>query len=172
MRNYWEESWERKERKKMERQVMLIRLALVLVIIAIGIVTLIRLDTVLMQQAETLNQLMELRQEVDVVETEEESNTVSLGEFEITHYCIENYPHICNNGDSSQTASGQTPIPDYTVAADKSIPFGTKLIIDGTEYEVMDRGGAITEGRLDIAVLTHEEAVNRGRITRVVEVKQ
>ena len=68
-----------------------------------------------------------------MVETEEESNTVSLGEFEITHYCIENYPHICNNGDSSQTASGQTPIPDYTVATDKSIPFGTKLIIDGTE---------------------------------------
>ena len=53
MRNYWEESWERKERKKMERQIMLIRLALVLVIIAIGIVTLIRLDTVLMQQTET-----------------------------------------------------------------------------------------------------------------------
>ena len=145
---------------------------LIVWILVIGVLTLIRLDTVLMQQAETLNQLMELRQEVDPVETEEESNTVSLGEFEITHYCLENYPHICNNGDSSQTASGQAPIPDYTVAADKSIPFGTKLIIDGTEYEVMDRGGAITEGKLDIAVLTHQEAVNRGRITRIVEVKQ
>ena len=174
MRNYWEESWERKERRKMERRTMLVRLALVLVIIAIGIITLIRLDTVLMQQTETLNQLMELQQEVDAVEVEvvEEKEAVSLGEFEITHYCIENYPHICNNGDSSQTASGQAPIPDYTVAADKSIPFGTKLIIDGEEYEVMDRGGAITEGRLDIAVLTHQEAVNRGRITREVEAKQ
>ena len=175
MRNYWEESWERKERKKMERQIMLIRLALVLVIIAIGIVTLIRLDTVLMQQTETLNQLMELRQEVDAVETEvvEEAEAVSLGEYRISHYCVENYPHICNNGDSSQTASGEPPILNYTVAAADSIPFGTKLIISGTEYEVMDRGGAITEGRIDIAVSTHTEAIRRGILTREVwEVKQ
>ena len=71
MRNYWEESWERQERRKMERRTMLVRLALVLAILVIGVLTLIRLDTVLMQQAETLNQLMELRQEVDPVETEE-----------------------------------------------------------------------------------------------------
>jgi 3D (Asp-Asp-Asp) domain-containing protein len=161
MRNYWEESWERKEQRKMERQVMLIRLALVLVIIAIGIVTLIRLDTVLMQQTETLNQLMELRQEVDVVEVEE-TEVVSLGEYRISHYCVENYPHICNDGESLHTASGEPPIPDYTVAAADSIPFGTKLIIDGAEYKVADRGGAITEGQLDIAVSTHAEAISRG----------
>lgn len=85
-----------------------------------------------------------------------------IGTFTITHYCLENYPHICNDGESLYTASGEVPIPYYTVAADESIEFGTKLIIDGQEYEVMDRGGAITEGRLDIAVKTHDEALKKG----------
>ena len=141
------------------------KLLLIAIILGIGAASIFYLDSV-MQPPEKIEHVRIIEEYI------EEPETVSLGEFEITHYCIENYPHICNNGDSSQTASGQVPIPDYTVAADKSIPFGTKLIIDGTEYEVMDRGGAITEGRLDIAVLTHQEAVNRGRITRIVEVKQ
>lgn len=137
---------------------------LIAIILGIGAATLFYLDCVMKPMVDERDYIIE--------EYIEEPETVSLGEFEITHYCLENYPHICNDGDSSRTASGQAPIPDYTVAADKSIPFGTKLIIDGMEYEVMDRGGAITEGRLDIAVLTHQEAINRGRITRIVEVKQ
>jgi len=87
-----------------------------------------------------------------------------IGTFTVTHYCLENYPHICNDGESLYTASGQAPIPYYTIAADESIPFGTKLVIDGKEYEVMDRGGAITTGRLDIAVQTHDEALEKGII--------
>lgn len=85
-----------------------------------------------------------------------------IGTFTVTHYCLENYPHICNDGESLHTASGQAPIPYYTVAADESIEFGTKLIIDGQEYEVMDRGGCIRGNKLDIAVPTHAEAVERG----------
>ena len=85
-----------------------------------------------------------------------------IGTFTVTHYCLENYPHICNDGESLYTASGQAPIPYYTIAADESIPFGTKLVIDSKEYEVMDRGGAITTGRLDIAVQTHDEALRAG----------
>lgn len=91
-----------------------------------------------------------------------------IGTFTVTHYCLENYPHICNDGDCSYTASGQAPIPYYTVAADSSIPFGTKLLIDGQEYEVMDRGGAITTGKLDIAVATHDEALELGVIKKDV----
>ena len=34
-----------------------------------------------------------------------------IGTFTVTHYCLENYPHICNDGESLYTASGQAPIP-------------------------------------------------------------
>ena len=163
MRNYWEESWERKERRKMERQTMLVRLALVLVIIAIGIVTLIRLDTVLMQQTETLNQLMELRQEVDPVEVEvvEETEAVSLGEFEITHYCT--CPVCCGKWSDGITASGEKAEPGITVATDPSvIPTGTVIVIDGHEYIAQDTGSAIVGNRLDILTESHEVAIARG----------
>ena len=163
MRNYWEESWERKERKKMERQVMLIRLALVLVIIAIGIVTLIRLDTVLMQQAETLNQLMELRQEVDAVEVEvvEETEAVSLGEFTVTHYC--DCPICTGKWSDGITASGTVAKPNHTIATDPSvIPTGTVVLIDGIEYTAEDTGSAIIGNRVDIFTESHEVALLQG----------
>lgn len=113
------------------------------------------------EQIKMLEIMLEQQEEVD-------NNRKYLGEFEITYYCLENYPHICNDGDCSYTASGQAPIPYYTVAADSSIPFGTKLLIDGQEYEVMDRGGAITTGKLDIAVATHDEALELGVIKKDV----
>ena len=109
------------------------------------------------EQIELLEVMLEHEEEV-----QKEIEDEYLGTFTVTHYCLENYPHICNDGESLYTASGQAPIPYYTIAADESIEFGTKLIIDGKEYEVMDRGGMITEGRLDLAVETHDEALKKG----------
>lgn len=85
--------------------------------------------------------------------------------FEITAYCIENYPHICNNGNSQTTASGNAPIPYKTVAVDTSlIPFGTKLYIEGIgEVIANDTGGAIKGYKLDLLVKTHQEALKFGR---------
>lgn len=140
----------------------------------------IRLDFILKCQTDTLNQIMDLRQEIDEVKEsidnadkvaarrQNTANTTSIGEYTITHYCLEEYPHICNDGESSHTASGQAPVAYYTAAADKSIPFGTMLVIDGVEYEVMDRGGDITKKRLDIAVPTHDIAIQMGVIKREV----
>lgn len=87
----------------------------------------------------------------------------SLGVFTITHYCRENYPHICNNGDATQTATGTVPTPGRTIAADPDvIPYGTTVLIDGHEYVVEDCGGAIKDKRIDILVDTHAEALSLG----------
>lgn len=101
----------------------------------------------------------------------ERLNDEYLGEFSSTAYCTENYPHICNNGDSTYTATGETPIPYQTVAVDPSIiPLGTSLKIersDGSVYYVKanDTGGAIKGNKIDIVCPTHTEALQWGRQT-------
>ena len=60
------------------------------------------------------------------------------------------------------------------LAAPKSIPFHTRMkvkLIDGTSFvgEVLDRGGAIDEGKLDILVEDTETALRIGR--QIVEVE-
>ena len=72
-------------------------------------------------------------------------------------------------GNPAVTASGDRPIPGQTVAADKSIPFGTKVWIEGVGVRtVNDRGGAIKRGRLDLCMATRDEAIAFGRQKRKV----
>ena len=86
-----------------------------------------------------------------------------LGRFTISHYCAENYPHICNDGDATHTASGAVATVGRTVAVDPDvIPFGTMLLINGQIYIAEDSGGAIKGKRIDILVPTHDEALERG----------
>lgn len=107
----------------------------------------------------------------DDIITEIKSELVSLGEFTITYYCRENYPHICNNGDASNTATGTVPTPNRTVAVDPTvIPYGTAVVIDGNTYIAEDCGGAIQGKRIDILVDTHEEALAKGITTKEVYV--
>ena len=81
----------------------------------------------------------------------------------ITAYCIENYPHICNNGDSSTTATGTKPTPGRTVAVDpRVIPYFSNVIIDGHTYIAEDCGGAVKGNRVDIVFATHQEALDFG----------
>jgi 3D (Asp-Asp-Asp) domain-containing protein len=68
------------------------------------------------------------------------------------------------------TASGEQVKEWYTVAAPKSIPFGTKLYIpyfanspNKGIFVVQDRGGAIKEGHLDIYMRNLQDALNFGR---------
>lgn len=55
---------------------------------------------------------------------------------------------------------------DRFVAADKSYPFGTQMIIPGYNVsepvEVKDRGGAIKNDKLDVFFNTHTEALEWG----------
>ena len=106
--------------------------------------------------------------EVPVV-VEVEPEPVSMGIYTITHYCRENYPHICNDGDATKTATGTTPTPGRTIAADpKVLPYGTTVIINDHEYIVEDCGGAIKGNRIDVLVDTHAEAMKLGTYTTEV----
>lgn len=83
---------------------------------------------------------------------------------EATAYCCENYPHICNDGDATCTATGTKPTPGRTIAVDPSvIPYGAEVIINGNTYIAEDCGGAIKGNRIDILFDTHEEALQFGR---------
>lgn len=105
----------------------------------------------------------------DEPEPEVEDTLVSLGEFTISHYCCENYPHICNDGDSTYTATGTTPTAGRTIAVDPDvIPYGTEVIIDGHVYVAEDCGGAIRGNRIDVVCATHAEALEKGIYTTEV----
>lgn len=101
-------------------------------------------------------------EEVTETPTEVEKQ-ISLGVCKVTAYCKENYPHICNNGDSSKTATGTIPTSGRTVAVDPTIiPYGSKVIINGHTYIAEDCGGAIKGNRVDICFNTHQEALDFG----------
>lgn len=103
----------------------------------------------------------------------EETKYTSLGEFEITYYCTEQYQHICNAGEPYLTATGTEVTPGRTIAVDPSvIAYGTEVVIDGQVYIAEDCGGAIKGKHIDIAVESHSEAIELGITTKEVFVKE
>lgn len=76
-----------------------------------------------------------------------------MGDFLITYYCP---CAICCEIANRATASGVMPTEGRTIAADPSIPFGTKIMIDGIVYTVEDRGGQIKGNHIDIFVQDHD----------------
>ena len=85
----------------------------------------------------------------------------SVGEkYVITAYCA--CMQCCGKNDGI-TASGAQAVEGVTVAMDKSMPFGTKIYIDGIgERIVQDRGGAIRGNRIDLYFSSHSEALAWG----------
>ena len=76
--------------------------------------------------------------------------------FRVTAYCPCRL--CCGPQACGVTASG-TRADHPLIAAPKSMPFGTRLYVPGYGWtKVEDRGGAITEGRLDVLFPTHAEA--------------
>ena len=80
--------------------------------------------------------------------------------FKITAYCP--CSKCCGKYASGYTSSGTKATAGRTVAASSQFAFGTKLIINGKEYTVEDRGGAITGNKIDIYMNTHTEALAWG----------
>ena len=88
--------------------------------------------------------------------------------YTITAYC----PCVkCCGKSDGITASGEKAVEGITVAMDKSMPFGTKIYIDGVgERIVQDRGGAIKGNRIDLYFDSHEKALEFGRQTKQVTI--
>lgn len=79
------------------------------------------------------------------------------GEYRCTYYCP--CEKCCGKSDGI-TASGTHATQGRTVAASKEFPFGTKLMINGHEYIVEDRG--VGRGKIDIFLEDHQECLNNG----------
>lgn len=97
---------------------------------------------------------------------------VDIGKFRITAYCAcekccgqwaKNRPVDADGNQIVYTASSDVAEAGWTVAADTSVlPFGTHIWIEGHEYEVQDRGSAITDRSIDIYFDKHEDALQFG----------
>ena len=92
-----------------------------------------------------------MRNYIDEVDT---SNYLYLGTYSITGYTPK-CAHCCGNT-KGITASGVEAVIGYTVAADKSIPFGTTLYIEGYGYYVVEDRGNFGTNVIDIAAPSHD----------------
>lgn len=92
-----------------------------------------------------------------------EYELVYIGAFKLTHYCVEEYQHICGAG-AGITATGTKVTAGRTVAIDpKVIPYGAKIYIEGYGWRTAeDCGGAVKGKQIDIAVDTHSNALSMG----------
>lgn len=95
------------------------------------------------------------------------SGTVKI--YKVTAYC--SCSKCCGGKANGRTASGTQATAGRTVAAPSNFAFGTKLIINGKEYVVEDRGGAIKGNRIDMYVNSHAQALAWGVKYLPVQVK-
>lgn len=87
------------------------------------------------------------------------NGTTSLGVYSLTAYC--NCSKCCGKWAGGATASGTTPTQGRTVACN-SLPFGTKISINGNIYTVEDTGN-MADNVIDIYFNSHSEALQFGR---------
>lgn len=82
------------------------------------------------------------------------------GQCTITHY--DDCSQCCGQWSGGNTASGVPPTVNHTVACN-GLPFGTRLMINGQEYVIEDRGDSqMGDFWIDIFVGSHDEALARG----------
>lgn len=93
-------------------------------------------------------------------------NASVIENCKITHYCVEQYEHICGTGDGI-TSTGVPVTAGWTCAVDPSvIPYGAEVMIDYGDnvefWKAQDCGGAIKGSHIDLSVSTHELAEDLG----------
>lgn len=86
----------------------------------------------------------------------------------ITAYC--SCKVCCGPNAKGITANGNRPIQGVTIAASRSLPFGTKVVTSYGVYEVQDRLAKRYDSRFDIYFDSHEKAKQFG-IKRNQQVK-
>lgn len=84
----------------------------------------------------------------------------------ITAYCA--CKVCCGPNAKGINATGNKPIENHSIAASRSISFGSKIRIGGKEYTVDDRLAKRYDGRFDIYMRDHREAKKFGIRTNKV----
>ena len=90
-----------------------------------------------------------------------------LTDCTVTYYCCEARPHICGGG-SGKTATGTDVTAGRSAAVDPDvIPLGAEIWVDYGDgvlhsYIAEDTGSAVGGAHIDLAVETHEEALELG----------
>lgn len=111
-----------------------------------------------------------------IPETPEETPTQTANKIlncTVTYYCCELRPHICGTGDGL-TASGAPVTAGVSCAVDPGlIPLGSTVWVDYGDgelhkYIAQDVGAWVVGGHIDLAVATHDEALQMGRRTATV----
>lgn len=118
-----------------------------------------------------IEELKKQRQQEEV--SRGDSAKGSMSYYNVTFYTAGVESTGKSRGDKGYgiTASGTTVSEGRTVACPKSIPFGTKIHIEGFGFRVCeDRGGAIVEGHLDIYVDSITKARKLGRQKLIVTI--
>lgn len=137
-----------------------------------GLLSLLLCFTMMTQPANIIEELRTPEKVVTIVQTSEEVEHEEIvaaaeeeppapamhlyGNCRITFYCP---CSACCGSWGNATASGAMPQANHTVACG-DLPFGTRLLIDGQEYVVEDRG--VGAQQIDIFVNDHVEALARG----------
>lgn len=112
-----------------------------------------------------------------VFDTEVVYITNTIGEyedFEITAYTAgkESTGKTESHALYGITASGEPALERITIACPKSMSFGTKVYIPAFEtvFTCMDRGSAITEGKLDVYMedIVHAQMFGRQKLQALV----
>jgi 3D (Asp-Asp-Asp) domain-containing protein len=95
-----------------------------------------------------------------------QTGLISLGAFRTTAYCP---CYACSEGYGRHTSTGTIAKANHTIAVDpRVIPYGSKVMINGTVYTAEDRGGAVKGHHIDIFYDTHAQTRQYG--SRNVEV--
>lgn len=137
----------------------------------------IRVDFICKMQTDSLNQIMDMRQEVDDLSEKivlmdkdiQNAQKIALSEPQSltaisTAYCA--CIECCGEYADGYTATGTLATEGRTIAVDPAvIPYGTKVFINGREYIAEDCGGSIKGNRIDIYFKSHEDALKYGRQT-------
>lgn len=127
------------------------------------------------QQIDTLTaEISTLRQEVERIDKPDrggeergERRMMEVTAYDLSYQSCGKYPDHPLYG---ITASGAYVKEWYTVAAGKSIPFGTKIYIpyfadkpNGGIFTVQDRGGGIGDDQIDVYMADYDDCMEFGR---------
>lgn len=78
--------------------------------------------------------------------------------------------HCCPVSSKGLCANGKLPKEGRTIAASRSIPLGSSVIIKDHEYIVEDRLAKKYDSRFDIYFASHKDALRYGKRTNTVTI--